>query len=104
MTPCVRVGVAPNFHLPGTPAVRLLVADGAGWRSPGEGEGPALVPQAVPPGDLSGLVLLFALPGHLRSSFWAVLEQAGPEQPAHGWQGAGFDAFASEVGRFLTFK
>src|SRR5262249_20365864 len=41
-------------------------------------------------------VLLFVLPGHLRSSFWGMLEQGGAA--------GGFEAFASEVGRFLAFK
>jgi len=91
MTACHQVVVAPNFHLPGAMAERLLVADGDGWRSLPEGER-----QDVTRGELSGLVLLFALPSHLRSSFWAMLERAE--------MGGGFDAFASEVGRFLTFK
>lgn len=84
------VAVAPNFHLPGAAEGRLLVADGAGWRSPTEGE-----PFATPE-QPSGLILLFALPGHLRASFWVMLEQAGPD--------ADFDGFASEVQRFLAFK
>jgi hypothetical protein len=90
------VVVAPNFHLPDAPGDRLLVADGAGWRSPSKGERSGTVPQSATPDELSGLVLLFALPGHLRSSFWVMLEQGGT--------GAGFNAFASAVGRFLTFK
>jgi hypothetical protein len=55
-----------------------------------------IVPQSVRADQLRELVVLFALPGHLHASFWVMLEQAGT--------GAGFDAFASEVGRFLTFK
>ena len=46
MSAGLQVAVAPNFHLPGAPAERVLVAD------PAEGERPA-----EPPG---GLVLLFA--------------------------------------------
>ncbi len=89
MTTSNAVAVAPNFHLPESPAGRVLVADGAGWRPLAEGEQSALV---LP----SGPVLLFALPGHIRASFWAMLEQ--------GKEAGGFDAFAVEVGRFLSFK
>jgi hypothetical protein len=89
MTTPVPVAVAPNFHLPDAPAGRLLVADGAGWRPLSEGEWSALVPRG-------GAVLLFALPGHLRSSFWGMLEREAVA--------GGFDAFAAEVGRFLVFK
>jgi hypothetical protein len=88
MTLGLQVAVAPNFHLPGAAAGRVLVAGEAGWRSPSEGERPA-----EPPG---GLVLLFALPGHLRASFWGMMGRAEA--------GRDFDAFAAEVGRFLTFK
>jgi hypothetical protein len=83
------VAVAPNFHLAHAPEGRLLVADGAAWRPPFEAELSALLPQGDP-------VLLFALPGHLRSSFWEMLEQ--------GQLDAGFGGFVSEVGRFLAFK
>jgi hypothetical protein len=96
MTTPIPIAVAPNFRLPDAPAGRLLVADGAGWRPLSEGEQSALVPPRATPDVLSGLVLLFALPGHLRSSFWVMLEQGGAAE--------GFDAFAAEVGRFLTFK
>lgn len=96
MTAFLPVVVAPNFHLPDAPAGRLFLADGAGWRLASECELSATVPQSATPDQLSGLVLLFALPGHLHSSFWAMLEQAGT--------GEGFDAFALEVGRFLAFK
>jgi hypothetical protein len=96
MTASVRVAVAPNFHLPGALAERLLVADGGGWRSPSEGERAALAPPDVTAAERDRLVLLFALPAHLRSSFWAMLEQDETR--------GGFSAFAAEVGRFLTFK
>jgi hypothetical protein len=92
MTAPIPVAVAPNFHLPDSPAGRLLLADGAGWREPSEGEWAALAPSSATP----DLLLLFALPGHLRSSFWAILEQGG--------MAGDFDAFASEIGRFLAFK
>src|SRR5262249_52822358 len=88
MTAPTPIAVAPNFYLPGPPADRLLIADGAGWHKPSEGER-----SAEPHGDA---VLLFALPGHLRTSFWGMLEWGG--------EAGEFDAFASEVGRFLAFK
>jgi hypothetical protein len=84
----LRVAVAPNFHLPGAPTERMLVADEAGGRCPVEGEQPA--------DSAGGVVLLFALPDHLRSSFWAMMEQAEARRD--------FAAFAAEVGRLLTFK
>jgi hypothetical protein len=92
MTAPIPVAVAPNFHLPDAPAGRLLVADGAGWRPLSEAERSA----PVPPGAGGESVLLFALPGYLRSSFWELLEQGGASEH--------FDAFASDVGRFLVFK
>jgi hypothetical protein len=96
MTAPISIAVAPNFHLPDAPAGRLLVADGAGWRPPSEGERSALAPPNATPDPRDGPLLLFALPGHLLSSFWGMLEQ--------GRVAGDFDAFASEVGRFLAFK
>jgi hypothetical protein len=89
MTPRHPVAVARNFHLPDLPGGRLLVADGAGWRKPSAEEMAVVQPADEP-------VLLFALAGHLRASFWAMLEQ--------GETGNHFDAFAAAVGHFLTFK
>jgi hypothetical protein len=89
MTTPIAVAVAPNFHLPDAPAGRLLVADGAGWRPPYGDECSAVIPGTDP-------VLLFALPGHLRSSLWEILDQGGAA--------GGFDTFAAEVARFLSFK
>jgi hypothetical protein len=74
----VRVAVAPNFHLPGAAAERVLDAG------------------AAPADPTGGLVLLFAVPGHLRASFWDMMDRAEA--------GQGFDGFAAEVGRFLAFK
>ena len=84
MTRGLRVAVAPNFHLPDAPAVRLLLADGSGWRSLSESEQSEIVAPNAAPDQLCDLILLFALPGHLRSSFWAMLEQAKTDE--------GFDA------------
>jgi hypothetical protein len=96
MTAPIPVAVAPNFHLPDAPEGRVLVADGAGWRPPSEAERSALAPRGATPDAPGGPILLFAMPGHLRSSFWAMLEQGGAAER--------FDALASEVGRFLAFK
>jgi hypothetical protein len=96
MTARVLVAAAPNFHLPGALAERLLVADGGGWRPPTEAERAAIAPPDAAEAGRSGLVLLFALPAHLCSSLWAMLEQGQTRE--------GFDAFAAEVGQFLTFK
>jgi hypothetical protein len=96
MTAPVPVAVAPNFHLPDAPMGRILVPDGAGWRPSSEKERLALeLPGATSDGR-GGPVLLFALPRRLRSSFWELLEQGG--------EAGRFDAFASDVGRFLAFK
>jgi hypothetical protein len=96
MTAFFPVAVAPNFHLGDGLAGHLLVADGAGWRPPSDSELRALAPACAAPGTPGRTVLLFALPGHVRASFWAMLEQ--------GAVATGFDAFASEVAQFLTFK
>lgn len=76
--------VAPNFRLPEPAGGRVLVPEGAGWR-----------PLAEPLAGTGAPSLLFALPGHLRSSFWEMLQQVGME---------GFNGFAAEVSKFLAFK
>src|SRR5262249_32950138 len=48
--------------------------------------------------ELAGCVCLFALPGHLRSSFWSMLERQATEGDGD------FVAFAQEVASFLAFK
>jgi hypothetical protein len=93
MTDRRQVAVAPHFHLPGALADQLLVADAGGWRAPAEDDLAALVPTTVAREALDGLALLFVLPNHLRSSFWSMLEQSSD-----------FDAFATELASFLTFK
>ncbi len=96
MKPGVPVAVAPNFHLPGEVAERLLVAGPGGWIPPSADQCSGRGTQAAPPAGMDGLVLLFALPAHLRTAFWAMLEQAEA--------GGNFEALAAAVGRFLTFK
>jgi hypothetical protein len=96
MTSCLRVVVAPNFHLPGSPAGRLLVGAEDDWHTPTEDETAAIMPGDAARDELGRLVLLFILPVRLRSALGELLEQ--PEA------GGDFDAFAREVGRFLAFK
>ncbi len=90
MTAPCRLAVAPNFHLPGTVAERLLDTDGP-------------LSDVVSPNptldELSGLVLIFVLPARLRATFWAMLEQPAPDGT-----GDDFDALAAETARFLAFK
>ena len=86
---------APNFHMSGGWLDRLLVAGGVGWRAPGEDELSPLVAQA-PSAD--GAVLLFTMPAHMRSRFWAMLNEQATE-------GTGdFITFAADIRQFLTFK
>jgi hypothetical protein len=98
MTEAVSVAVAPDFHLPDAPFGRVLIADSAGWRPLCDNERSAIVPQrvALDPPNLNRQLLLFALPVHLRSAFWGMMEQ--------GHADGDFDAFASEVAQFLDFK
>jgi hypothetical protein len=87
--------VAPNFHVSGGWSDRLLVAGGAGWRTPREDELSPLVAQA-PVAD--GAVLLFMMPAHMRARFWAMLN----EQAAEGT--GDFIGFSADMRQFLTFK
>src|SRR5262245_55721895 len=98
MTETISVAVAPDFCLPDAPLGHVLIADSAGWRPLSNDEQSAIMPQstALDPRILHSRFLLFALPQHLRSSFWGMMEQG----PADG----DFDAFASEVAKFLRFK
>lgn len=96
MTP--QLVVAPHFHLAGTWADRLLVADGVGWRAPQEGELAQLVVEPRTREELAACVCLFSLPAHLSRAFWSMLEQQAT-------RGEGdFVSFAAEVARFLAFK
>jgi hypothetical protein len=95
MSAPLSVAVAPNFHLHGALADRLLIADGAGWRPPCDSERSMFVPQSALP-DASDAILLFTLPGHLLSFFWGMLKR--------GVLAEDFDTITSEVARFLTFK
>jgi hypothetical protein len=110
LLPGVPLAVAPNFHLAADWDHRLAVAAGfertsAGlhlprppWRLPSSEELALLTAAA---GDPDERLCLFHLPGHLRSAFWQLLEQAGGGAPD---ELAGFDIFAREAARFLAFK
>jgi hypothetical protein len=114
--PGCRFVVAPRFHLAADWPGRLLVgagveeADGCFfplplWR-PATAEELAVLVHAsagpMSPSELESCVCLFQLPQHLRSEWWNLLEQAA------GVLGtgrlAGFEAFAGQVGEFLSFK
>jgi hypothetical protein len=116
LLPGCRFVVAPHFHLQADWSRRLLIGAGIeevdggfnprpSWRAPTDGELSLLVraPDEQPSSeDLQASVCLFQLPGHLRSEWWKVLEQAA------GVLGAsplpGFDAFVGQVVAFLAFK
>jgi hypothetical protein len=109
-----RLVVAPFFHQSIDWCSRLLVSSGveqeAGrfvprptWRAPTAAELAALAPD---PGDahhahVEQCLCLFALPGHLQSAWWNLVEasQATAAAPLEG-----FDAFVRQVADFLAFK
>jgi len=90
--------LAPHFHLPGAWTDRLLVPEGDAWRAPNEAELAAIVREPRTREELAGCVCLFAIPAHLRSSFWSMLSRQAAEGDGD------FVAFAEEVARFLAFK
>jgi hypothetical protein len=112
LQPGCRFTVAPHFHLSADWPRRLLVGAGVEeaearffprepWRPPTADELALLVmgptPEAPPE---AGCVWLFALPEHLRSAWWDLLDQA--TGPGDGLPG--FDGFVDRLGGFLTFK
>jgi hypothetical protein len=116
LQPGCRFAVAPHFHLSGDWSGRLLVGSGVEeangaffprppWRPPTPDELSLLVRAAdgpAPPEETEACVCLFQLPGHLRSEWWLLLEQAAGalgEGPLPG-----FDTFMNRVGEFLAFK
>jgi hypothetical protein len=116
LQPGCRFVVAPHFHLAADWPRRLLVAAGveeAGgrflprrpWRPPAPDELALLVWAAegpLPPEELEDCVCLFQLPGHLRSGWWKLLEQAAGS--LGDGRLPGFEAFVSQVAEFLAFK
>lgn len=90
----VTFAVAPNFQCKGTWADRLLVAEGGSWRAPDGDELAGLTKQS---GDDS-CACLFSVPAHLRTRFWAMLDEEAAE-------GSGdFVTFSDDLAQFLTFK
>ncbi len=114
LLPGCRFVVAPHFHLPADWPGRLRVAAGVEedggrffprppWRPPSADELPALVRASAVPAPAQGTedcVCLFALPGHLRSAWWELLERAAGE--AEGLPA--FEPFVGRLGELLAFK
>jgi hypothetical protein len=73
------------------------VAEGERWRAPHEEELASLTLNK-PPEDAATCVCLFSVPAHLRTRFWAMLN----EQASMGT--GDFDEFSEDLVRFLTFK
>ncbi len=87
--------IAPNFQCKGSWKDRLLVAEGSGWRAPQDDELPGLT---KPAGGETASSCLFSVPAHLRTRFWAMLDDEASE-------GAGdFLLFAEDLAGFLDFK
>ena len=106
--------VAPLFHQSVDWPGRLLVSGGAleeqgrfvprpPWRAPTAAELAALVTNPAPAGrdDLHGCLCLFALPQHLQTTWWDLLERARRAGTTHL---EGFDVFVREVASLLAFK
>jgi hypothetical protein len=93
--------VAPNFQCKGSWADRLLVAAGDSWRAPDDKELAALTPstpQDSSLGDGTACFCLFSIPMHMRTRFWAMLDEEAAE-------GTGdFVNFSDDLAEFLTFK
>ncbi|HMF16516.1 MAG TPA: hypothetical protein VKE98_04880 [Gemmataceae bacterium] len=109
-----RLAVAPFFHQSIDWSSRLLVGDGVEeeqgrfvarppWRAPTADELAALAIDGAPAKreDLDACLCLFALPEHLQTAWWDMLDRAGPAGTTHL---EGFDAFVQEVASLLAFK
>ena len=94
MTAYLPVVVAQGFHLP-VSADRVLVADGAEWRTLAAEERTALS-RPLTPAELELTILLFTLTARLRNACWALLELTS--------DGPNFDAISVEIGKFFSFK
>jgi hypothetical protein len=106
--------VAPFFHQSVDWSGRLLVSGGVEeeqgrfvprppWRAPTAAELAALVTDRAPAqrDDLDGCLCLFALPQHLQTTWWNLLEGARLAGATHL---EGFDVFVREVASLLAFK
>jgi len=89
--------IAPNFQCKGSWTDRLLLAEGDGWRAPHDDEVVGLTANE-PSGDGAAVSSLFAVPVHMRTRFWAVLD----EEAAAGT--GDFVSFSGDFAEFLTFK
>jgi len=93
----VTFAVAPNFQCKGSWTDRLLVAEADGWRAPAETELVELTP-ITPPANGTACACLFSVPVHMRTRFWAMLDEEAVE-------GSGdFVYFSDDLAEFLTFK
>jgi hypothetical protein len=116
LQPGCRFIVAPHFHLPVDWPRRLLLGAGvdeaAGWFSPKPSWRPPTTEELAvllrvadaptSPEQLEASLSLFQIPGHLRSTWWKLLEPAAGVLE-HGCL-PGFEAFVSQVVEFLAFK
>ncbi len=114
LTPGHALVVAPLFHQAVDWPARLLVGGGVEeeqgrfvprppWRAPTAAELAALVPGPVPAhrADLDGCLCLFALPQHLQTAWWDLVQRARLAGATHR---EGLDAFVREVASLLAFK
>jgi hypothetical protein len=110
LTPGHPLVVAPFFHLSVDWPGRLLVGDGVEkedgrfvprppWRPPTAAELAALCEAPGGP-EVEHCLCLFALPLHLQSAWWGLVERS--QATAAGLEG--FDAFVREVAELLAFK
>jgi len=89
--------IAPHFQCKGSWKDRLRVAEGSGWRTPHDDELADLTPKKFSDDDTACLCL-FSIPEHMRSRFWAMLN----DEAASGT--GDFVEFSEKLARFLTFK
>jgi hypothetical protein len=114
LTPGHPLVVAPSFHLSVDWPSRLLVGGGIEqeqgrfaprppWRAPTAAELAALVADRTPAtrAELDGCLCLFALPQHLQTAWWDLLDRARLAGTTHL---EGFDIFVREVASLLAFK
>ena len=87
--------IAPHFSVKGSWSDRLLVAADDGWRPPLEEE---LAGLTTPSGDESVCFRLFSVPMHIRSRFWAMLNDEATAETGD------FEYFSDDLADFLDFK
>jgi hypothetical protein len=109
-----RLVVAPLFHQSVDWSSRLLVGGGVEqdqgrfvprppWHAPTAAELAALVPDRAPAerDDLDRCLCLFALPQHLQTMWWDLLDRT---RSAGTTRLEGFDDFVREIASLLAFK